>query len=58
MFPLLYSQNEPVHFLGFFTSWIRVRNTGFLTVRVVAKAVLRSRDDLEGILSSGGGGGG
>ena len=25
MFPVLYSPNEPVHFLGFFTSWIRIR---------------------------------
>ena len=25
MLPVLYSPNEPVHFLGFFTSWIRFR---------------------------------
>ena len=25
MFPVLYSPNEPEHFLGFFTSWIRIR---------------------------------
>ena len=25
MFPVLYSSNEPEHFLGFFTSWIRIR---------------------------------
>ena len=24
MFPVLYSANEPEHFLGFFTSWIRI----------------------------------
>ena len=24
MFPVLYSPNEPEHFLGFFTSWIRI----------------------------------
>ena len=23
--PVLYSPNDPVHFLGFFTSWIRIR---------------------------------
>ena len=23
--PVLYSPNEPVHFLGFFTSWIRIQ---------------------------------
>ena len=25
MFPVLYSPNEPVYFLGFFTTWIRIR---------------------------------
>ena len=25
MFPVLYSPNELEHFLGFFTSWIRIR---------------------------------
>ena len=25
MFPVLYSPYEPEHFLGFFTSWIRIR---------------------------------
>ena len=25
MFPVLYSPNETVYFLGFFTSWIRIR---------------------------------
>ena len=25
MFPVLYSPNEPENFLGFFTSWIRIR---------------------------------
>ena len=25
MVPTLYSPNEPEHFLGFFTSWIRIR---------------------------------
>ena len=25
MFPALYSPNEPEHFLGFFTSWIRIQ---------------------------------
>ena len=25
MFPVLYSPNEAVYFLGFFTSWIRIR---------------------------------
>ena len=25
MFPVLYSPEEPVYFLGFFTSWIRIR---------------------------------
>ena len=25
MFPVLYSPNEPVYFLGFFTSWIQIR---------------------------------
>ena len=25
MFPVQYSPNEPVYFLGFFTSWIRIR---------------------------------
>ena len=25
MSPVLYSPNEPEHFLGFFTSWIRIR---------------------------------
>ena len=25
MFPFLYSPNEPVYFLGFFSSWIRIR---------------------------------
>ena len=25
MFPFLYSPNEPVYFVGFFTSWIRIQ---------------------------------
>ena len=25
MFPVMYSPNEPEHFLGFFTSWIQIR---------------------------------
>ena len=25
MLPVLYSPNEPEHFLGFFTSWIRIQ---------------------------------
>ena len=25
MFPVLYSPNEPEHFLGFFTSWIQIQ---------------------------------
>ena len=25
MFPVLYSHNEPVYFLGIFASWIRIR---------------------------------
>ena len=25
MFPVLYSPNDPEHFLGFFTSWMRIR---------------------------------
>ena len=26
MFPVLFSPNETVYFLGFFTSWIRIRS--------------------------------
>ena len=28
MFPVLITPNEPVHFLGFLTSWIRIRIPG------------------------------
>ena len=31
MFPFLYSPNETVYFLGFFTSWIRIQNTAVVT---------------------------
>ena len=30
MFPVLYSPNETIYFLGCFTSWIRIRNTGHM----------------------------
>ena len=29
--PVLYLPNEPAHFRGFFTSWIRIRNTDCFT---------------------------